>query len=125
MAITITVFIVIIVDQHVYGKMIKVNNNGTLSFLCCRDGMCEYNSLYLALKFTENNIVVNITSQSVLLDTSVQIGSEQKETATGSVRLNNLTITSIKTATVMCNNTGMISCNLCNDVTIIASNHMG
>ena len=48
------------------------------------------------------------------------IGSGQKETVTGSVSLNNLTITSIKNATVMCNNTGMVFCNLCDDITIIA-----
>ena len=114
--VTITTLYVIMVNQHVNGKVVTVNNNGTKSSLCCKDGMCACSSLDNALFFMKNNTVISITSKSILLRGFVLIGWDQRQKQMGSKSLNNITITGNKGAIVMCNNTGAIFCGMCSDV---------
>ena len=111
-----TMLYVIMISQQVHGKVITVNNNGTISSLCCRDGICVCNSLYMALTFTNNNTVINITSPAVSLNNIVLIGFDNGVAK----NLNNITITSNGDATVMCHNTGTVFCAMCSNVIVKA-----
>jgi len=70
--------------------------------------MCA--SLSTALQFIENNTFINITSESVTLNNTTTI-------AMGSGKLTNITITG-NNVTIMCNNSGSVYCESCDDVTI-------
>ena len=99
----------IMISQYIQARVITIDNNGTLSLPCCRDGLCACNSLYFALSFMESNTIINITSPAVSLNFIAKMNY-----------LNNIIITSSAGATVMCNNTGSVFCYGCNDVTIEA-----
>ena len=88
------------------GKVITINNNGNDSSLCCKDGMCECSSLYNATLLMGNNTVINITSQTVLLDYNLDMNY-----------LNNITITG-NGATIMCNGFGSVTCSMCSNIAI-------
>ena len=108
--IVITVWIILITaSQHVQSsEVIIVNNNGSAE--CCVNGeKCACNSLSTALQYLEGNTIVKITSESVRLDNATVIGSGKAVT--------NITIIGNKT-TVMCNNTGSVSCTSCVDFVI-------
>ena len=89
-------FCLINISQQVHSKVVTVNNIGNNSATCCTKGTCLCNSLYDALQSIEDNTIINITSESVLLEANVYIGVEY---------LNNITITGNE-VTVMCNNKG-------------------
>ena len=98
----------ITVSQHVCGKVITVNNNtGSNNLDCCKDGLCPCSSFHQAFLHMENNTIIYITSQAVSLHNS-----------TYSKSLYNVTITSYNGATVMCNNSGVVFCLYCNNITI-------
>jgi len=99
---------VITASQHVESKVITINNQGNSTTLCCVDGSCPCSSLSFALEKLNNNTIINITSESVTLNTT---------TPKGSGNLNNITITG-NGATIMCNNTGGMHCESCSDVII-------
>ena len=84
-------------------RVITVNSNGNNSTNCCVVGQCVCNSLSAALHNLVTATIVNITSD-VRLDDAVIIGS-------GKVVVN-VTIMSSK-FTVLCNNTGSVSCTKC------------
>ena len=97
------------IGQQVYGKVITVNKNGNDSSLCCQSDACACSSLSKALLCTENNTVINITSQNISLTTSVSIGSGN---------ISNITITGNHGTNVMCNDTGAVFCDMCSNVSI-------
>ena len=104
MIIVTLLYLMIVVCHCVCGKVITVNNNGNSSDLCCRYGMCECSSLYNAASLMGNNTVINITSQNVSLGDNLEINC-----------LNNIKING-NGATIMCNNTGTVTCNECSNV---------
>jgi len=91
---------------HVDSKVVTVNNDGDDSVECCVNGTCPCGSLYYALQHLRSNSIVNITSESVTLNTTTPIGS-----------LNNITITG-NGATIICYNSGGVYCESCSDVII-------
>jgi len=99
---------VITANKNAESKMITVNNQGFNTTACCVDGSCLCNSLSFALKNLSNNTILNITSESVILNTTISIGSGN---------LQNITITG-NGAIVMCNNSGGVYCESCSDVII-------
>jgi len=94
--------------QQTFSKVITVNSNGTNTTECCVNGTCPCGSLYYALQNLTSNSIINITSESVTLNTTTPIGSGN---------LHNITITG-NGATIMCNNSGGVYCESCNDVVI-------
>ena len=107
----VTVLIILIIaSQHVKSdKVIIVNNGG--NFECCetKEKNCTCNSLFAALQHLEDNTIVKIKSEVVRLDNATVIGLGKVVT--------NITIIGNKT-TVMCNNTGSVSCTSCVDFVI-------
>ena len=93
----------------VYSKVIIVNsNNGNDNTECCVNGECACSSLSTALLNIDNNTIINITSQSVALNNTTTMGSG---------KLTNITITG-SNVTIMCNNSGSVYCESCDDVMI-------
>ena len=89
--------------------MIIVNsNNGSDSTECCVNGTCTCSSLSTALLNIDNNTIINITSESVALNNTTTMGSG---------KLTNITITG-SNVTIMCNNSGSVYCESCDDVMI-------
>ena len=87
-------------------KVITVNNAGTNSSNCCTRGLCLCRSFIDALIHLEDNTTVNITSQSVTLDSNVTMGSKD---------LNNVTVLG-NGVTVTCNHQGSVVCRTCTNV---------
>jgi len=87
--------------------MITVNNSGKNTTECCVEARCSCSSLYGALHSITSDTIVNITSESVLLEDNVYIG----------VGLDNVTITG-NGAMVMCNNKGSVSWKLGDNILI-------
>ena len=110
--IVINVLILIILTSQcvcVHSKVIIVNsNNGNDNTECCVNGECACSSLSTALLNIDNNTIINITSQSVALNNTTTMGSG---------KLTNITITGSK-VTIMCNNSGSVYCESCDDVMI-------
>ena len=93
----------------VHSKVIIVNsNNGNDNTECCVNGECACSSLSTALLNIDNNTIINITSQSVALNITTTMGLG---------KLTNITITS-SNVTIMCNNSGSVYCESCDDVMI-------
>jgi len=95
-------------DYHGDSKVVTINNNGISSIACCVDGSCPCNSFSFALENITNHTIINITSESVTLNTTIPIGSGN---------LHNITITG-NGPTIMCNNSGGVYCMSCSDVII-------
>ena len=87
-------------------KVITVNNEGNSSTDCCKSGHCSCGSFTNALRYLEDNTIVNITSQLVSLDSSITMGSGN---------LSNITVLG-NNAIVQCNYTGSVTCELCSNV---------
>ena len=92
----------------VHSKVITVNNNNKDNNKCCVNGECACSSLSTALLNIDNNTIINITSESVALINSTTMGSG---------KLTNITITG-SNVTIMCNNSGSVYCESCDDVMI-------
>ena len=93
----------------VHSEVIIVNsNNGNDNTECCVNGECACSSLSTALLNIDNNTIINITSQSVALNNTTTMGSG---------KLTNITITG-SNVTIMCNNSGSVYCESCDDVMI-------
>ena len=88
--------------------IIVSSNNGNDSTECCGNGECTCSSLFTALINIDNNTVINITSESVTLNNTITMGS-------GS--LTSIIITG-SNVTIMCNYSGSVYCESCDDVTI-------
>ena len=95
-------------SQQAESKVVTANNHGVNSTACCVDGSCPCSSLSFALENINNNTIINITSESVVLNTTTPIGSGN---------LHNITITG-NGATIMCNNSGDVYCESCSDIII-------
>ena len=95
-------------SQNTESKVVTINNCGINSTACCVDGSCPCSSLSFALENIMNNTIINITSESVVLNTTTSIGSGN---------LHNTTITG-NGATIMCNNSGGVYCESCSDIII-------
>ena len=106
--ITIAVVWLCLITLVAYGAVITVNTSGSNASECCR-GNCLCSSLSSALLNMQNDTVINITSEVVSLNNIVGMGS-------GNLR--NITIIG-NGATIMCNNTGGVLCESCNDITIM------
>jgi len=101
--------ITLITSQHVHSNVITINTTGgSDNTTCCVDGECVCTSLSTALHYMTSNTIVNITSESVTLEGNIKMGSGD---------LNNITITG-NDATIMCNNSGGVYCELCDNVVI-------
>ncbi|XP_065899357.1 uncharacterized protein [Dysidea avara] len=113
----VTVWICLVASKPIYGKKVTINSNGNSTTECCVEGLCLCSSMYTALSSIENNTIVNITSTIVPLTEFTYMGSGN---------LHNITITG-NGATIMCNNSGSVYCESCNDVIIegITWDHCG
>ena len=101
--------ITLITSQHVNSKVITINTTGDSdNTTCCVDGECVCTSLSNALLNMTSNTVINITSESVTLEGNIKMGSGD---------LNNITVTG-GGATIMCNNSGGVYCESCDNVVI-------
>ena len=99
----------LITGQYFHGKEIKINTTGgSDNTTCCVDGECVCTSLSTALHYMTSSTVINITSESVALEGSIKMGSGD---------LNNIKITG-NGATIMCNNSGGVYCESCDNVVI-------
>ena len=90
MNISVLICLIILTNQCVctHSKVITVNSsNGNNNTECCVHGKCTCSSLSTALLNIKNYTIINITSQSVALDST---------TTMGSVKLTNITITGSK-----------------------------
>ena len=96
----------------VHGTVITINNNGSDSVNCCTSRNCPCSSLSSALHFIQSNTLINIISKSLTLYDIVEMGSGR----------NTSYLTNIKIigngVTIMCNNTGGVSCESCSDIII-------
>ena len=111
MVVNVLICLIIFTSQCVcvHSKVIIVNsNNGNDTTECCVNGECACSSLSTALLSIDNNTIINITSQSVALNNT---------TIMGSGKLTNFTITG-SNVTIMCNNSGSVYCESCDDVMI-------
>ena len=105
----ILICLIILTSQCVYSKVIIVNsNNGNDNTECCVNGTCICSSLFTALLNIDNNTIINITSESIALNNITKMGSG---------KLTNIIITG-SNVTIMCNNSGSIYCESCDDVMI-------
>ena len=87
-------------------KVITVENKGNSSTDCCRSGRCSCSSFTDALRYLEDNTIVNITSPLVTLDSTITMGSGN---------LSNITLLG-NNVTVQCNNTGSVTCEFCSNI---------
>ena len=109
--VNVLICLIILTSQCVcvHSKVIIVNsNNGNDNTECCVNGECACSSLSTALLNIDNNTIINITSQSVALNNTTTMGSG---------KLTNITITG-SNVTIMCNNSGSVYCESCDDVMI-------
>ena len=90
----------------VYGETINVNLAGNDSEECLRQEI-PCSSLDYALSHLQNGDCVNITSDTVLLPSTVNLSNLDAITIRGEGKI-----------VVMCNNTGGVSCNNCSNVVI-------
>ena len=105
----ILICLIILTSQCVHSKDIIINSdNGNDSTECCVNGECTCSSLSTALLNIDNNTIINITSESVVLNNTTTMGSG---------KLTNITITG-SNVTIMCNNSGSVYCESCDDVMI-------
>ena len=105
----VLICLITLTSQLVHCKVITVNiTSGNSSHECCTEEGCMCASLSIALQYIDSNTTINITSSSVILEESVKLGSGN---------LTNITITG-RNVTIMCNNSGSVYCESCDDVTI-------
>ena len=106
----VLICLVILTSQCVYvhSKVIIVkSNNNNDSTECCVHGECACSSLTTALLNIDNTII-NITSESVILNNATTMGSG---------KLTNITITG-SNVIILCNNSGNVYCESCDNVMI-------
>ena len=97
----------------VHGKVITINNaSSNTSRDCCTVEGCVCGSLATALKYINSNTVINITSPSVALVESIRLLKPD-----GVPPLTNIMVTG-NNIIIMCNNSGSIYCDSCDDVMI-------
>ena len=109
LVVNVLICFIIFTSQYVQSKVITVNNiNGIDSTECCVHGVCSCSSLSTALLNIDNDTIINITSPVVALNNTTTLGSG---------RLNNVTITG-SNVTIMCNYSGSVYCESCDDVMI-------
>ena len=86
---------------------ITVNNDLYDSQYCILNNTLQCSLFQYVLEHLQSGDYVNVTSNSVSLLTVVELQN-----------INNITITGQGNTIVMCNNTGVLSCNNCSDVAI-------
>ena len=99
--------VILLIVLTVQCTVITINNGGTDSDQCCKQGVCPCYTLSYALQNLSDNTIINITSSTVL-DTITQMGS-------GAIQ--NITIVG-NCVTISCNGEGAMLCESCNDITI-------
>ena len=104
------ILLVTLTGQLVHSKVITINSaSSNTSPECCTEEGCMCGSLSTALQYIDNNdTIINITSESVALNNTTTMGSG---------KLTNITITG-SNVTIMCNNSGSVYCESCDDVRI-------
>ena len=104
------IWLVTLTGQLVHSKVITINSaSSNTSPECCTEEGCMCGSLSTALQYIDNNdTIINITSESVALNNTTTMGSG---------KLTNITITG-SNVTIMCNNSGSVYCESCDDVRI-------
>ena len=108
--ISIRICLILLTSHLIHGKVITIDtSNGNNSTECCVEGNCTCASLSFALLSMSNDTIVNIVSQTVLLESTITIGSGSN--------LNNISINGRNTV-IMCNGSGSLYCDLCSSVTI-------
>ena len=111
----VLICLITLTSQLVHSKVITINiTNSNSSQECCTEEGCMCASLSIALQYIDSNTIINITSSSVMLEESVKLGSGYTP---GSGNLTNITITG-SNVTIMCNNSGSVYCESCDDVMI-------
>ena len=109
MTVGVLICLITLTSQLVHSKVITINiTSGNSSLECCTEERCMCASLAIALQHIDSNTTINITSSPVMLEESVKLGSGN---------LTNITITG-SNVTIMCNNSGSVYCELCDDVKI-------
>ena len=105
------IYLVILTSQCVcvqYNVVTVNSNNGSDKNECCIHGECTCSSLSISLLNIDNNTIINITSESVTLNNTTTMGSG---------KLTNIKIFG-SNVTIICNNSGSLYCESCDDVTI-------
>ena len=105
----VLICLITLTNQLVHSKVITINiTSGNSSHECCTKEGCMCASLSIALQYINSNTTINIKSSSVMLEESVKL------------RLGNLTNITItgNNVTIMCNNSGSVYCESCDDVLI-------
>ena len=93
-----------------HSKVITINSNhGSDNTKCCVKRKCVCSSLSTALLKIDSFTIINITSESVALNSTTTMGSG---------KLTNITITG-SNVTIMCNNSGSVYCESCDHVVIV------
>ena len=111
----VLICLIILTSQLVHSKVITINiTSSNSSQECCTEEGCMCTSLSTALQYIDSNTIVNITSSSVMLEESVELGSGN---SSKSGNLTNIKIIG-SNVTIMCNNSGSVYCELCDDVMI-------
>ena len=101
--------LITLTSQLVHSKVITVSSSsGDTNPECCSKEGCMCASLSTALRYIDSNTIINITSESVALNNTTTMGSG---------KLTNITITG-SNVTIMCNNSGSLYCESCDDVRI-------
>ena len=107
--------LICLASQLVHGKVITINNaSSNTSRDCCTEEGCLCGSLATALKFINNNTVINITSPTITLNESIRL-----QRPYGQPPITNIAITGNNVTIIMCNNiNGSLYCESCDDVLI-------
>ena len=117
----VLICLITLTSQLVYSKVITINiTSGNSSRECCTEERCMCVSLSVALHYIDSNTTINIISSPVILEESVKLGSGRtpgSDHTSGSGNLTNITITG-SNVTIMCNNSGSVYCESCNNVII-------
>jgi len=103
------IFLITLTSQLVHSKVITISStsDNTTHGYCTEEG-CICASLSTALQLVDSNTFINITSESVILNNTTTMGSG---------KLANITIAG-SNVTIMCNNSGSVYCESCDNVTI-------
>ena len=111
----VLVCLITFTSQVVHSKVITINiTSGNSSPQCCTEEGCMCASLSIALQYINSNTTINITSSPVMLEESIELGSNR---TSGSGNLTKITIIG-GNVTIMCNYSGSVYCESCDNVMI-------
>ena len=105
--ITVLFLVSLVIGRDECKRVITVNNDLYDSQYCILNNTPQCSSFHYVLAHLQSGDYVNVTSNSVSLLTVVELQN-----------INNITIRGQGNTIVICNNTGVVSCNNCSDVVI-------